>query len=140
MSNHLRFRLRACAVAVVAALMGYAWSAGANEVCQGVPTELDEQAARDAFDAADVAALVQARAPLEAALDDVCKGSRDSAHLFKKEAKRVVFQIAAGAMEPTPYLEEGALVVEFYGGTFDAARFRHDVDAALSGEEPQLND
>src|SRR5512145_1854258 len=78
MSDHLRFRLRACAVAVVAALMGYAWSAGANEVCQGVPTELDEQAARDAFDAADVAALVQARAPLEAALDDVCKGSRDS--------------------------------------------------------------
>ena len=140
MSDHLRFRLRACAVAVVAALMGYAWSAGANEVCQGVPTELDEQAARDAFDAADVAAFVDSRAPLETALDDVCKGSRDSAHLFKKEAKRVVFQIAAGAMEPTPYLEEGALVVEFYGGTFDAARFRHDVDAALRGEEPQLND
>jgi hypothetical protein len=58
----------------------------------------------------------------------------------QKEAKQVVFQIAAGAMEPTPYLEEGALVVEFYGGTFDAARFRHDVDAALRGEEPQLND
>jgi hypothetical protein len=30
--------------------------------------------------------------------------------------------------------------VEFYGGTFDAARFRHDVDAALRGEEPQFND
>jgi hypothetical protein len=140
MSDRLRARLPAFALAIVAALLGCGRTVGANEVCQGVPTELDEQAARDAFDAADVAAFVDARAPLEAALDDVCKGNRDSARLFKKEAKRVVFQIAAGAMEPTPYLEEGALVVEFYGGPFDAARFRHDVDAALRGEEPQFND
>ena len=135
-------RLRSClpAFAVVAGALGCAPTAGANEVCRGIPTELDEQAARDSFGDADAAAFVESRAPLEAALDAVCKGSRDSERLFKKEAQRVVFQIAAGAAEPAPYLEDGALIVEFYGGTFDAARFRRDVDAALRGEVSDSND
>lgn len=140
MSDRLRSRLPAFAAAVVAALLGCVRTAGANEVCRGVPTELDEQAARDNYGAADAAAFIDARAPLEAALDAVCKGNRDSARLFKKEAKRVVFRIAAGATEPAPYLEEGALIVEFYGGTFDAAQFRRDVEAALHGEVSDSND
>jgi len=121
-------------------VLGCTPTAGANEVCRGIPTELDEQAARGAFGAADAAAFVDARAPLEATLDAFCKGNRDSARLFRKEAKRVVFQIAAGATEPTAYLEEGVLIVEFYGGTFDAAQFRHEVDAALRGEVSDTND
>ena len=140
MSDRLRSRLPASTAAVVAALLGYAPTAGANEVCRGVPTELDEQAARDSFGAADAAAFVKARAPLESALDAVCKINRDSARLFKKEAKRVVFEIAAGATEPSPYLKDGTLIVEFYGGSFDAAQFRDDVEAALRGEVSDSND
>lgn len=135
-------RLRSClpAFAVIAVALGCAPTAGANEVCRGIPTELDEQAARDAFGDADAAAFVESRAPLEAALDAVCTGNRDSARLFKEEARRVVFQIAAGATEPAPYLDDGALIVEFYGGSFDAARFRRDVDAALRGDVSDTND
>ena len=139
MSDRLRSRIPGLAVAAAVALLGCASAARANEVCKGIPTELDEQAARASF-GADAAAFVDARAPLEAALDAVCKNSHDSARLFKKEAKRVVFQIAAGATEPTAYLEDGALIVEFYGGTFDAPQFRHEVDAALRGQEPESND
>jgi hypothetical protein len=128
------------AFVVVAVALGCVPTAGANEVCRGIPTELDEQAARDAFGDADAAAFVEARAPLEAALDAVCTSNRDSARLFKKEARRVVFQIAAGAAEPAPFLEDDTLIVEFYGGTFDAARFRRDVDAALRGEVSDSND
>jgi len=126
--------------AAMVALLGCVPAASANEVCRGIPTELDEQAARDAFGAADAAAFVKSRAPLEAALDAVCATNRASARLFKKEAKRVVFQIAAGATEPSPYLEDGALIVEFYGGDFDAAQFRDDVEAALRGEKSDSND
>lgn len=140
MPDRQRSRLHACAAAVVAALLGGVPTAAANEVCQGVPTELDEQAARDAFGADDAAAFVKARAPLESALDAVCKINRDSARLFKKEAKRVVFEIAAGATEPSPYLKDGTLIVEFYGGSFDAAQFRDDVEAALRGEVSDSND
>jgi hypothetical protein len=139
MSGHQRSRPLAFAAAM-AALLGCAPSADANEVCQGVPTELDEQAARDAFGAANAAAFVKARAPLEAVLDAVCATNRGSAHLFKKEARRVVFEIAAGATEPSPYLQDGVLIVEFYGGDFDAAQFRHDVEAALRGDISDSND
>jgi hypothetical protein len=140
MSDRQRSRPRAFAAAAVAALLGGVPTAAASEVCQGVPTELDEQAARDAFGADDAAAFVKARAPLESALDSVCKMNRDSARLFKQEAKRVVFQIAAGATEPSPYLAGDSLVVEFYGGDFDAAQFRSDVEAALRGDVSDSND
>jgi hypothetical protein len=139
MSDRQRSRLHALAAAAVA-LLGGVPTAAANEVCQGIPTELDEQAARDAFGADEAAALVKSRAPLESALDAVCKSDRNSARLFKKEAKRVVFEIAAGATEPAPYLEGDSLVVQFYGGDFDAAQFRHDVEAALRGEVSDSND
>jgi len=139
MPNHRRSRLHVLAAAT-ATLLGWVSAAGANEVCHGVPTELDEQAARDAFGAATAAAFVKARAPLEAVLDAVCATNRDSAHLFKKEARRVVFEIAAGATEPSPYLQDNALIVDFYGGDFDAAQFRHDVEAALRGDISDSND
>jgi hypothetical protein len=140
MSDRWRSRLHAGAAAALAALLGGAPTAAANEVCQGIPTELDEQAARNEFGADDAAAFIKARAPLESALDAVCKIDRASAHLFKQEARRVVFQIAAGATEPSPYLKDGALIVEFYGGSFDAGQFRDDVAAALRGEVSDSND
>jgi len=140
MSDRQRSRVPAFAAAAVAALLGGAPTAAANEVCQGIPTELDEQAARDAFGADDAAAFIKARVPLESALDAVCKINRNSARLFKQEATRVVFEIAAGATEPSPYLKDGALIVEFYGGSFDAEQFRDDVEAALRGEVSDSND
>jgi len=139
MPERPRSRIPGFAAAVTVALLGWASAARANEVCGAIPTELDAQAARAAF-GADAAAFVDSRAPLEAALDAVCKNNHASARLFKNEAKRVVFQIAAGATEPTPYLDDGALIVEFYGGSFDAPQFRHAVDAALRGEESDSND
>lgn len=140
MSDRPRFCIAGLVLAAAVALLARAPGAEANEVCGAIPTELDEQAARDAFGAADAAAFVDARAPLEAALDAVCDGNRDSARLFKTQAKQVVFQIAAGATEPTPYLDDGALIVEFYGGSFDAALFRQWVDDVLRGKESELND
>jgi len=140
MSDRQRSRVPAFAAAAVAALLGGAPTAAANEVCQGIQTELDEQAARDAFGADDAAAFIKARVPLESALDAVCKINRNSARLFKQEATRVVFEIAAGATEPSPYLKDGTLIVEFYGGSFDAEQFRHDVEAALRGEVSDSND
>jgi hypothetical protein len=127
-------------LAAAVALLAGAPGAGANEVCGAIPTELDEEAARDAFGAAAAAAFVESRAPLEAALDGVCDGNNDSARLFKERADRVVFQIAAGATEPLPYLDGGALVVEFYGGAFDAAQFRREVEDTLRGESSEFND
>jgi hypothetical protein len=140
MSDRPRFCAAGLVLAAAVALLAGAPSAGANEVCGAIPTELDEQAARDAFGTADAAAFIESRAPLEAALDGVCDGNSDGARLFKEQASRVVFQIAAGATEPLPYLDEGALVVEFYGGAFDAAQFRREVEDVLRGESPEFND
>jgi hypothetical protein len=140
MSDRPRLCTAGLLFAAAVALLAGAPSAGANEVCGAIPTELDEQAARDAFGAADAAGFIESRAPLEAALDGVCDGNGDSARLFKSRASRVVFQIAAGATEPLPYLDGGALIVEFYGGAFDAAQFRREVEDTLRGESSEFND
>jgi hypothetical protein len=140
MSHRPPFCIAGLLFAAAVALLAGAPSAGANEVCGAIPTELDEQAARDAFGAADAAGFIESRAPLEAALDGVCDGNGDGARLFKERASRVVFQIAAGATEPLPYLDGGALIVEFYGGAFDAAQFRREVEDTLRGESSEFND
>jgi hypothetical protein len=139
MSDRPRFCIAGLVLAAAVVLLARAPGAEANEVCGAVPTELDEQAARDAF-GADAAAFIDSRAPLKAALDGVCDGNGDGARLFKKRASRVVFQIAAGATEPVPYLDGGALIVEFYGGAFDAAQFRREVEDTLRGESSEFND
>jgi len=120
--------------------LSYAPAAVANEVCRGIPTALDEQAARDAFGAADAAAFVDSRPSLEAALDAVCADSKESARLFKKRAKRIVLQMAADATEPSPYIDGDDLIVEFYGGAFDTAQFRRAVEDALRGKVSDSND
>jgi len=140
MTGLLQFRTAACVFAAMVAVLSYASAARANEVCRGIPTVLDEQGARAAFGATDTAAFVGSRPSLEAALDAVCAGSKDSARLFKQRAKQVVFQMAADATEPSPYLDGTALIVEFYGGAFDAAQFRRDVNDALRGKLSDSND
>ena len=102
MSDRPRFCIAGLVLAAAMALLARVPGAEANEVCGAIPTELDEQAARAAFGAADAAAFIDSRAPLEAALDGVCDRNGDSARLFKRRASRVVFQIAAGATEPLP--------------------------------------
>ncbi len=140
MSDRPQFCIAGLVLAAAMALLARVPGAEANEVCGAIPTELDEQAARAAFGAADAAAFIDSRAPLEAALDGVCDRNGDSARLFKRRASRVVFQIAAGATEPLPYLDGGALIVEFYGGAFDATQFRREVEDTLRGELSEFND
>lgn len=142
MQNHrlkLISRNLAAAAAAAALLACAPPSAAANAVCAGIPTATDDSDA-DSFGAADAAAFREARAPLEAELDALCENSADAARLFKTQAKRVVFVMAAGATEPTPYLSEGELIVEFYGGPFDAGAFGGHVDDALHGVVPEFND
>jgi hypothetical protein len=114
--------------------------AAANNVCRSVPTDLQEHAAQDAFGAADAGKFAAARAPLEAALDAFCNGDAAEARRFRKRANKVVFQMAADATEPTAYFEDGVLIVEFYGGPFQAARLRQQVKAALRGKASDSND
>jgi len=114
--------------------------AAANNVCRDVPTEFQAQKARQAFGDTEAAAFLRSRAPLEAALDSVCTGSDTSARQFRSKARKVVFRMAADATEPSPYFENGTLIVEFYGGNFQAARFRQEVRNALRGKPSMSND
>ena len=114
--------------------------ANANNVCRDVPTEFQDQKARQAFGDAESASFLRSRAPLEAALDSVCTSNDASARQFRAKAKKVVIRMAAGATEPSPYFEDGTLIVEFYGGNFQAARFRQEVRDALRGKPSRHND
>jgi hypothetical protein len=136
------FLLRGLAVASVAAalLTGAPPSAEANAVCQGIPTAIEGDTASESSGAIDAAAFHGARAPMEAEMDALCRTSADAARLFKARAQRVVFVMAAGATEPTPYLSGDELIVEFHGGPFDAGAFGGAVDDALHGVVPDFND
>jgi hypothetical protein len=114
--------------------------AAANNVCRSVPTDFQEHAAQDAFGPAEAGKFVAARAPLEAALNAVCDGDAAEARRFRKKASKVVLRMAADATEPTAYIEDGVLIVEFYGGPFQAARLRQHVKDALRGKTSDSND
>lgn len=133
---------RGLVVASVAAalLIGAPLRAEASAVCQGIPTAIEDHADADALGVADAAAFRDARAPMEAEMDALCRSSADAARLFKARAQRVVFVMAAGATEPTPYLSGTELIVEFHGGPFDAGAFGGAVDDALHGVVPEFND
>ena len=120
--------------------LGQISAATAGMVCRDIPTGLDERAARESFDAADVAAFTAARAPLEAALNAVCAADAASARRLRARIKRIAFQMAAGATEPAGFLREDTLVVEFMGGPFDAARFRQAIRDVSRGKTPRFND
>jgi hypothetical protein len=126
-------------VALLVVLTGVS-PALANNVCRDVPTDLQDRAAEDAFGAADAGKFVAARAPLEAALNNLCNDDAAEARRFRTRAKKVVFRMAAGATEPTAYLEDGVLIVEFYGGPFQAGRLRQQVRDALRGKTSDSND
>ena len=122
-------------VVLACGLSSPAWS---GTVCKDIPTSLDEQAAREAFGAGDAALFTGARARLEAALNGLCDGN--GVRLFHRKVRRVDFRMAAGATEPTPWLEDATLVVEFAGGPFQAARFRRVVGEALRGKPAKHDD
>lgn len=110
------------------------------EVCSGIPTEVGSILDPGVATLEDVRAFREAVGPLRAELDALCQKDRAAFKLFKAKAKKVVFEMSAGATEPTAYLEEGYLVVEFYGGTFDGRSFRQIVKKVLQGRRIPLGD
>ena len=125
-------------LALAALILGHTLAANAGTICRDIPTQLDERAARDAFGADDAAAFLDARHKLEADLNAVCGGP--NARLFRQRVRRIELRMAAGAAEPTAYLKDRALVVEFFGGPFHSARFRQRVGAVLRGETQDNDD
>ena len=101
-------------------------------VCRDIPTATDDKPVRDAFDAADVGRFMVAGVQLEADLNAVCSGT--TSLLFHQRVKHIVILMAAGATEPTAYLRDRTLTVEFFGGPYDSRRFRKAIDAALRGK------
>jgi len=140
LTSTLLFRGLAVAGVAAALLTGATLRAEANAVCQGIPTAIEDDTASESSGAIDATALHDARAPMEAEMDALCRTSADAARLFKARAQRVVFVMAAGATEPTPYLSGSELIVEFHGGPFDAGAFGGAVDDALHGVVPEFND
>lgn len=110
------------------------------KVCSEIPTEIGSVLDPGVAAPEDVRAFRKAVDPLRAELDALCKKDQAAFKLFKKKAKKVVFEMSAGATEPTAYLKEGCLVVEFYGGTFDARSFRQIVKKVLQGRKIPLGD
>ncbi|HRD67518.1 MAG TPA: hypothetical protein PKY50_15345 [Candidatus Competibacter sp.] len=111
-----------------------------QKVCSEIPTEIGNVLDPGVATPEDVQAFRKAVAPLRAELDALCKKDQAAFKLFKTKAKKVVFEMSAGATEPTAYLKEGYLVVEFYGGTFDARSFRQIVKKVLQGRKIPLGD
>jgi hypothetical protein len=113
---------------------------GSPTVCSGAPAEIGNVLAPEVATAEDVQAFRKAVNSLRAELDAVCERDKSALKLFQAKAKRVVFEMSAGATEPTAYLKDGQLVVEFYGGPFDARQFRRIVNKVLQGKPVPLND
>lgn len=113
---------------------------GNPAVCSGTPTEIGNVLAPEVATAEDVRAFREAVTPLRAELDALCKRDKSAFKLFKSKAKQVVFEMSAGATEPTAYFKKAQLVVEFYGGPFDARQFRRIVKKVLQGKPVPLND
>jgi len=137
---------RLASIAILALLAGPAAGAtspppGENPVvCAGAPTAISSVLAPEVAPAEDVQAFRKSVDSLRTELDAVCKSDKSALKRFQSKAKRVVFEMSAGATEPTAYLKDGQLVVEFYGGPFDARQFRRIVKKVLQGKPVPLND
>ena len=113
---------------------------GNPTVCSGAPTEIGSALAPEVATAEDVQAFRKAVDSLRTELDAVCKRDKTAFKLFESKAKKVVFEMSAGATEPTAYLKDGQFIVEFYGGPFDARSFRQIVKKVLQGKPIPLGD
>lgn len=103
-------------------------------VCSGAPAPIGSVLAPEVATAEDVQAFRKAVNSLRVELDTICKRDKAAFKLFRSKAKKVVFEMGAGATEPTAYLKDGQLIVEFYGGPFDARSFRQTVKKVLQGK------
>ncbi|MDG4560222.1 MAG: hypothetical protein P9E88_02910 [Candidatus Competibacter sp.] len=115
-------------------------SDGSSTVCSGTLTEIGSVLPMEVATAEDIQAFHKAVGTLRIELDAVCKQDKSALKLFKAKAKQVIFEMSAGATEPTAYLKNGQLIVEFYGGPFDARSFRQIVKKVLQGQKVPQND
>lgn len=112
----------------------------APTVCSGAFTETGSILAPEVATAEDIEAFHKAVDILRTELDTVCKQDKTALKLFKAKVQKVVFEMSAGATEPTAYLKESQLIVEFYGGPFDARSFHQIVKKVLQGQKVPLGD
>lgn len=112
----------------------------APTVCSGAFAETGSILAPEVATAEDIEAFHKAVDTLRTELDAVCKQDKTALKLFKAKVQKVVFEMSAGATEPTAYLKDGQLIVEFYGGPFDARSFRQIVKKVLQGQKVPRGD
>lgn len=128
-------------MAMLALFMGRAAVAdGSSTVCASVPAATGGVLEADVATAEDLQAFHKAVEALRTELNTLCQQDKAALKRFKNRAKSVVFEMSAGATEPTAYLQDGRLVIEFYGGDFDAGSFRQMVRKVLKGQKIPLND
>lgn len=109
-------------------------------VCSGAFAEIGSVLAPEVATTEDIQAFRKAVDTLRTELDAVCKRDKIAFKLFKAKVKTVIFEMSAGATEPTAYLKNRQLIVEFYGGPFDARSFRQIVKKVLQGQQVPRGD
>ncbi len=110
-------------------------SDGTFTVCSSVPGQIGRVLAPEIATAEDIQAFHKAVNSLRTELNTVCRQDKTVFKLFKVKARKIVFEMSAGATEPVAYLNDSQLIVEFYGGPFDARSFRQMVKKALQGQK-----
>jgi hypothetical protein len=113
---------------------------GGSTICTSVPAKTGSILDVGVATVADIQAFHKAVISLQAELNVLCKQDKISFKILNNKVKNVVFEMAAGADEPTAYLNNGQLVVEFYGGPLDARSFRQMVKKVLLGRKIPQND
>jgi len=73
-------------------------------------------------------------------LESLCKSSTKYRALVERKVDRIDLVNAQGAMEPTLYIRNKALIIEFFGGKFDAGDFDRSLRRALDGKPPVFRD
>lgn len=111
-----------------------------STVCTNVPAKIGSVLDVRVTTIEDIQAFHKAVISLQAELNTLCKQDKISFKNLNNKAKNVVFEMAAGADEPTAYLNNDQLVVEFYGGPFDARSFRQMVKKVVLGQKIPHND
>jgi len=73
-------------------------------------------------------------------LESLCKSSTKYRAIVESKIDRIDLVNAQGAMEPTLYIRNKALIIEFFGGSFDAKDFDRSLRRALEGKPPVFRD
>jgi hypothetical protein len=109
-------------------------------VCKNTPVEVRQADNAEAFSQGDIVRYNESVGSLKREINAFCRISRKNLVLIGSRAKKVVFSMAAGATEPTVYLEDGALFVEFYGGNYNRKLFIMQISDVLRGKHPKVDD